>query len=175
MVQGALVGGAVGVSGAIVSTVDDDEPERSRRNRGIHPTGGGRSRSVDRSTRVRPQGRWSASPSGGGAGRPVAGQDTGLQPTLRLSMFDMSPRRQATSPTVIAALPVETLTADSLSNLAEDRRECCICMRNFQTGQHATRLPCMTHLYHTECINRWLRESNKCPKCNEEVDKEDVG
>ncbi|CAN0362361.1 unnamed protein product [Pylaiella littoralis] len=86
-----------------------------------------------------------------------------------MSASNISPEGQATSRAVIAALPVEALTAGSLSNLAEDSRECCICLQDFQAGDRATRLPCMTHLYHTKCIRMWLRKSNKCPECKQDV------
>ncbi|CAM9854519.1 unnamed protein product [Scytosiphon promiscuus] len=69
----------------------------------------------------------------------------------------------------IAELPGETLTADSLSHLTEDGRQCCICLEDFSARERATRLPCL-HLYHTTCIEDWLHKSGTCPQCKHRVD-----
>eukprot|EP00752_Nemacystus_decipiens_P010317 g9192.t1 len=69
----------------------------------------------------------------------------------------------------IAALPSETLTAGSLSHLREDGRQCCICLEDFGAGDEVKRLQCL-HLYHTVCIDNWLRTSGTCPQCKHRVD-----
>lgn len=73
------------------------------------------------------------------------------------------------SATAIAALPEETLTAGSLSHLKEDGRQCCICLEDFGAGDEVKRLQCL-HLYHTVCIENWLRTSGTCPQCKHRVD-----
>ena len=43
-------------------------------------------------------------------------------------------------------------------------QECVICMEEFHTGSEVTRMPC-SHVYHGDCIVRWLKTSHICPLC----------
>lgn len=49
--------------------------------------------------------------------------------------------------------------------------ECVICYAAYRSGDMLTTLPC-AHMFHSECINRWLKESKNCPLCYEEVKDE---
>ncbi|XP_004514181.1 uncharacterized protein [Cicer arietinum] len=43
---------------------------------------------------------------------------------------------------------------------------CSICLVDFSFGSKAIRLPSpCSHVYHENCIMRWLNESNTCPLC----------
>lgn len=46
--------------------------------------------------------------------------------------------------------------------------ECVICYAAYRSGDMLTTLPC-AHMFHSECINRWLKERKNCPLCYEEV------
>lgn len=47
--------------------------------------------------------------------------------------------------------------------------ECVICLENFQAEEKLLELPCK-HLYHEECIRKWLIERKKiCPICKRDV------
>ncbi|KAJ3615275.1 hypothetical protein NHX12_018843 [Muraenolepis orangiensis] len=54
---------------------------------------------------------------------------------------------------------------------ASDRKvkECVICMVDFELGEAIRFLPCL-HIYHVDCIDRWLLRSFTCPSCMEPVD-----
>ncbi|KAL6189584.1 hypothetical protein ACLB2K_040971 [Fragaria x ananassa] len=41
---------------------------------------------------------------------------------------------------------------------------CGICMDDFEDGLLATRFPCL-HIFHGDCILRWLETHYKCPLC----------
>lgn len=43
-------------------------------------------------------------------------------------------------------------------------RKCIICMEEFHIGSEVTRMPC-SHVYHGECIFKWLKTSHLCPLC----------
>jgi hypothetical protein len=47
----------------------------------------------------------------------------------------------------------------------EKDAECTICMAHFEPGETLRRLQCF-HIYHTNCIDQWLKTSSKCPLCN---------
>lgn len=40
---------------------------------------------------------------------------------------------------------------------------------DFETGEDVRTLRC-THLFHVDCIDRWLVYNKKCPVCRIEVD-----
>ncbi|XP_059650554.1 RING-H2 finger protein ATL22-like [Cornus florida] len=42
--------------------------------------------------------------------------------------------------------------------------KCVICLEELLVGLEATRMPC-SHVFHGDCILRWLRVSNFCPLC----------
>jgi hypothetical protein len=42
--------------------------------------------------------------------------------------------------------------------------ECIICREEFEDGLELTRLPC-SHVYHGDCIVKWLEKSHCCPLC----------
>ena len=46
--------------------------------------------------------------------------------------------------------------------------ECFICRDNYQTGEQIKELPC-GHIYHVNCIDKWLEQEKKCPYCNKEI------
>ncbi|ELR20311.1 zinc finger, C3HC4 type (RING finger) domain containing protein [Acanthamoeba castellanii str. Neff] len=46
---------------------------------------------------------------------------------------------------------------------------CVICLSDFTTGDTLRRMECM-HVFHKECVDKWLQQSKKCPSCNREMD-----
>ncbi|KAK4429772.1 E3 ubiquitin-protein ligase RING1-like [Sesamum alatum] len=44
------------------------------------------------------------------------------------------------------------------------KEPCSICLEEFSDGVHGTRLPCR-HMFHENCILRWLRRNHVCPLC----------
>merc|ERR1719343_577889 len=56
----------------------------------------------------------------------------------------------------LAALPVERLTTFSAGD------PCAICQDFMSAGEEVRRLPC-AHMFHAECIARWLHVKLTCP------------
>ena len=46
--------------------------------------------------------------------------------------------------------------------------ECPICKEMYQEDEVIKELYC-GHIYHTQCIERWLQQEKKCPCCNTEI------
>ncbi|KAH7863285.1 hypothetical protein Vadar_015722 [Vaccinium darrowii] len=46
------------------------------------------------------------------------------------------------------------------------KEECSICLEEFVVGSRVARLPC-SHLYHGDCVLKWLKRSNACPLCRQ--------
>ncbi|KAL0436915.1 UNVERIFIED_CONTAM: RING finger protein 11 [Sesamum radiatum] len=46
----------------------------------------------------------------------------------------------------------------------ESAKWCSICLEEILNGKRVTRLPCL-HVFHGDCVVRWLRGSHVCPLC----------
>ncbi|KAH7723884.1 ring finger-H2 protein [Aphelenchoides avenae] len=56
-------------------------------------------------------------------------------------------------------------------NVPEQERErCTVCLTDFETGDELRTLSC-SHLFHVDCIDRWLQYNKKCPVCRVDMDK----
>ncbi|XP_051129314.1 uncharacterized protein LOC127250198 [Andrographis paniculata] len=56
-------------------------------------------------------------------------------------------------------------------SVADDAKEtCAICFEEMRGGCVAMRMPCL-HMFHGDCIHKWLRTSHYCPVCRFEVPK----
>lgn len=50
---------------------------------------------------------------------------------------------------------------------------CIICLEHLRIKQHYAQWPCSNprpHVFHYECMLKWLRSENKCPLCRQEVE-----
>ncbi|CAI8599700.1 unnamed protein product [Vicia faba] len=45
---------------------------------------------------------------------------------------------------------------------------CCICIANYENNDDLRELPC-SHLFHKDCVDRWLKINALCPLCKREV------
>ena len=57
------------------------------------------------------------------------------------------------------------ITEDPVSCKDQEEDEdasCCICMEDYQTGDHMITLPCL-HVFHRDCIIPWLKNCASCP------------
>jgi len=52
----------------------------------------------------------------------------------------------------------------------ENQKTCMICLNDFHDGDNCRRLPCR-HMFHTSCVNEWLRRCTDCPICKDNVDR----
>ncbi|XP_022755027.1 NEP1-interacting protein-like 1 [Durio zibethinus] len=48
--------------------------------------------------------------------------------------------------------------------LGASTEECMICMEQLSPGTEVTCMPC-SHLFHGDCIEKWLNTSHRCPLC----------
>ena len=47
--------------------------------------------------------------------------------------------------------------------------ECAVCLGDVEKGEPVRRMPVCLHVFHTECIDRWLRSHATCPICRSSV------
>ncbi len=89
-------------------------------------------------------------------------EDEELKKVLRQSLLEY--KRQ---PKIIKES--EKATHSGLTNLVDSvviriKKECPICIEKFKLNEKRTILPCF-HDFHSDCINKWLKENNTCPIC----------
>ena len=69
------------------------------------------------------------------------------------------------TPTIFAELPVGIYSKEKHSDQAV---ECCVCLEDFEEGEHMLVLPC-NHFFHAACITQWFQGRNCCPLCKHVV------
>ena len=53
----------------------------------------------------------------------------------------------------------------------KDQKSCTICLSNYEKDEEVSYLNTCGHLFHTTCVDKWLREFNhKCPVCRLSAD-----
>ncbi|KAK1284052.1 E3 ubiquitin protein ligase RIE1 [Acorus calamus] len=62
-------------------------------------------------------------------------------------------------------IATETVRA---SEAVEEECACAVCLEGFGKGESVSRLPC-SHVYHSECIVKWLRCKGSCPVCRFDI------
>ncbi|KAK6336667.1 hypothetical protein TWF718_009460 [Orbilia javanica] len=70
---------------------------------------------------------------------------------------------------------------DSIKNLpkvkvtqaeVDDGSECVVCQDEYKVNEDVVKLPCR-HIYHEECVTRWLETHDACPICRTPITPED--
>lgn len=54
---------------------------------------------------------------------------------------------------------------ESSKNEAE---KCAICLGEYEDGEEVKTLPCF-HVFHTECVDKWLKVNKICPFCKQSI------
>ena len=78
---------------------------------------------------------------------------------------------EAAAPSLLKKLRKGKFRPEDLA--ADESKECVICFVDYAEGDQTVTLPCATqHMFHEECITRWLKSNNTCPLCKEPVTKQ---
>lgn len=73
----------------------------------------------------------------------------------------------------IESLPTRTYDAGALAgkggaDAGGEGHNCQICMEDFEEGDELRTLPCF-HLFHSKCVDQWLKVNSICPTCRHKV------
>ncbi|XP_021671950.1 NEP1-interacting protein 2 [Hevea brasiliensis] len=96
-------------------------------------------------------------------------QISGLETTYRevSDIYDTSGNR-GLSKNCIQKLP--QLTFQSTHNFDQIHQFCCsICLQDFNGGDSMRKLPHCGHLFHMDCLDKWLSRNGSCPMCRNYV------
>jgi hypothetical protein len=83
---------------------------------------------------------------------------------------EQEPRQPATAEACLRALPTVKVTENDME---AENDECTICFDKLSVGDSALRIPC-GHLFHEDCVRKWLESSNQCPVCRYELPTDDA-
>ncbi|CAH9145401.1 unnamed protein product [Cuscuta epithymum] len=93
--------------------------------------------------------------------------------------YEISERESAFSAAAIAAAGnISTgLSAIEISNLKTEKFDgntngelCSVCLAEYKEGDVITPLePSCSHIFHNECVVKWLRKNRRCPLCRSQV------
>ncbi|KAK7861420.1 e3 ubiquitin ligase big brother [Quercus suber] len=122
---------------------------------------------------------------------PVKRHRSGLQALLRRKKTKKSKHRRSTvssglarelldlgeavgtqsrglSQDLINLLPNSKYKFKNLFSAKKARKRCVVCQMRYKRGDRQIKLPCK-HVYHSDCITKWLSINKICPICNTEV------
>lgn len=68
----------------------------------------------------------------------------------------------------IRLLPTSRYKVGGFFSRKRSGERCVVCQTGYKIGNRQTKLPCK-HVYHTDCITKWLSINKICPVCNVEV------
>ena len=63
---------------------------------------------------------------------------------------------------------IDSRILENIDKLSPEKRRCTICLENFKNFDKIINLTCL-HMFHDECIRKWLNENNYCPICKTET------
>ncbi|XP_054786469.1 RING-H2 finger protein ATL65 [Prosopis cineraria] len=66
---------------------------------------------------------------------------------------------------IIKTIPFSLYTAKSNDQFEESRRDCAVCLLEFEDDEYVRTLPFCSHTFHVDCIDVWLRSHANCPLC----------
>ncbi|KAH6772286.1 RING/U-box superfamily protein [Perilla frutescens var. hirtella] len=81
------------------------------------------------------------------------------------------PEREPEKLYIEALLPGVTYSA---ANFPE-KSDCAICLDSFREGDSCRKIPVCKHLFHSECVDRWIGRKPTCPVCRTRVDLDPLG
>ncbi|KAL2253680.1 UNVERIFIED_CONTAM: E3 ubiquitin-protein ligase RING1-like protein [Sesamum indicum] len=98
------------------------------------------------------------------------------RPRYRNEIFQEAEALMARRPAKIVIGELDTVVVNSddggrgcgEGSSTSAKEPCCICLEEFSDGVHAKRLPCR-HIFHENCILRWLRGNHVCPLCRHQL------
>jgi hypothetical protein len=68
--------------------------------------------------------------------------------------------------------PSAPAAATTRAATAHGQTRCSICICEFERGERLALLPCNTkHVFHADCVFKWLRKSKACPLCMIDIDE----
>lgn len=76
------------------------------------------------------------------------------------------PKTRNDKPTLLVVLTRELLPIVKYSELVDPPESCAVCLYEFSDSEEIRRLTNCRHIFHRECVDRWMDHEHKtCPLC----------
>ncbi|KMS98246.1 hypothetical protein BVRB_4g094470 [Beta vulgaris subsp. vulgaris] len=72
-------------------------------------------------------------------------------------------------PSILEAFPVFKYSEESSHGLGKVSLECAVCLSLFEEDETLRMLPKCKHVFHVDCVNRWLAGHTTCPICRADL------
>ncbi|CAF1136929.1 unnamed protein product [Adineta ricciae] len=92
-----------------------------------------------------------------------------LEELLRMEQQLNGLNGPTSSGATIEQINCRTLSYKYTKTAHTSEEKCTICLSEYDLNECVRRLPCM-HLFHIECVDRWLMQSKRCPMCRIDID-----
>jgi len=92
-----------------------------------------------------------------------------LHSVLQMVRQQESRRTAGANDDTIEALPTRKFEASGSEAKCGEETRCQICMEDFEEGDDLRTLPCF-HLFHSHCVDQWLKVNSICPICRHKLD-----
>ncbi|KAL2328140.1 hypothetical protein Fmac_021567 [Flemingia macrophylla] len=83
--------------------------------------------------------------------------------------FSNEPCNIGLNTTIVASLPMFTIIKQTTTDGGFPMVDCVVCLCALKEGENAKLLPNCKHLFHVDCIDKWLKLRSTCPLCRAEV------
>lgn len=50
-----------------------------------------------------------------------------------------------------------------------DQRQCRLCLQYFKQEEELMKIPLCEHIFHINCLKKWLMDFQKCPVCDSNI------
>ncbi|XP_065875086.1 RING-H2 finger protein ATL40-like [Euphorbia lathyris] len=81
------------------------------------------------------------------------------------------PSRTGLDPAIIASLPIFVYKqVSAVHGGDESELECAVCLCGLEEEEMARILPNCKHIFHAECVDKWLNSHSNCPVCRTEAE-----
>jgi len=83
---------------------------------------------------------------------------------------DMLTQRRGLFEETLAQIERFTWPPSDAGHSSSSQSTCMICLGDFAIADSCRRLPCR-HVFHSDCVDEWLRRCTDCPICKDNVDR----
>lgn len=104
---------------------------------------------------------------GGNVNRSATDSEIENLPTRKINKQMLEKRKSARE----SRAGPSSASGNSSTDTAENDK-CAVCLGEYEDGEEVKHLPC-THMFHAECIDRWLKVNRICPVCKQSIRSSD--
>lgn len=89
---------------------------------------------------------------------------------LAIDLVTQQSMQEELEPAMVPAADasIKSLKSKVIDSSDENHGSCRVCLEDFEAGCEQVAMPC-SHIFHKDCIEKWLKASHYCPICRYEM------